>query len=387
MPVQIRPVLFSFVASGLISILNRYQTYLQICKGLPMRMLYCFISLLLLVSGTFGGSEKIEKLSSTALNMEAQYTVFLPDNYDVQVSAGHRYPVLYLLHCAGCDDQLWTSSSYGPMVDHFIDSVDYLMVAPNDGSTTVGRSYSWWLDSPIKSDYQYSTFLVSELKPHIDSLYKTFPDRKNTGLMGHSMGGFGAFHNIIEHPDVYAVAFSVKGGFDLRYPHNPDWASDFGLNQVLGTEPSHQSNWQAVNVVAHACSLKGEDVSIGFYAGKDDAWFYEENAQLHSDLQSCGIAHVYWETPENHFSVPLDQTRKILKFFDSTFVRNNARVKKKPIASSFFTLNGNSSGQSSISLYTLRGKRLPPRKTASASRIEFAKGEHSNHLRVRIVMR
>jgi len=57
---------------------------------------------------------------------------------------------------------------------------------------------------------EYLSFLVSELKPYIDSLYSTFTDRENTIIMGASMGGLISLYAICEYPDVFGAAGCIS---------------------------------------------------------------------------------------------------------------------------------------------------------------------------------
>jgi predicted alpha/beta superfamily hydrolase len=49
----------------------------------------------------------------------------------------------------------------------------------------------------------YARFLVEDLKPFIDSEYRTLPDRANTGLGGSSLGGLVTLYLGLHHPDVF----------------------------------------------------------------------------------------------------------------------------------------------------------------------------------------
>jgi hypothetical protein len=52
----------------------------------------------------------------------------------------------------------------------------------------------------------YLRFLVEELKPFIDARYRTRPDRRNTSVMGSSMGGLISLYAMAEYPDVFGQA-------------------------------------------------------------------------------------------------------------------------------------------------------------------------------------
>lgn len=269
---------------------------------LPLTILLCALR-------AGAGTTEQGTLNSALVGTEVEYRVFLPSDYYQEAGTGKRYPVVYLLHCAGCRAWDWADDYYGPVVDKLIDSVDFIAVAPDDGNTL-----RWWLDSPVQSSSQWSTLLVDELKPRIDSLYNTCPGHANTGVAGHSMGGFGALHNLIEHPRTFSAAFSMKGAVDLM-----PYAGNWGLSEVLGEQSTHPGNWRAVNVVDHACELAGKDVSIAFYSGLND-WFYEDNRKLHRILDSCGITHQWIQNDEPHFRIPSGSMQTVLSFFDSVFV-------------------------------------------------------------------
>jgi predicted alpha/beta superfamily hydrolase len=57
---------------------------------------------------------------------------------------------------------------------------------------------------------KYLRFLVSELKPYIDSHYSTFTDRANTIIMGSSMGGLISLYAICEYPDIFGGAGCIS---------------------------------------------------------------------------------------------------------------------------------------------------------------------------------
>jgi predicted alpha/beta superfamily hydrolase len=56
----------------------------------------------------------------------------------------------------------------------------------------------------------YLRFLVSELKPFIDSRYRTLRDRANTFIMGSSMGGLISAYAMSEYPRIFGGAACVS---------------------------------------------------------------------------------------------------------------------------------------------------------------------------------
>lgn len=56
----------------------------------------------------------------------------------------------------------------------------------------------------------YLKFLVDELKPFIDSNYRTLPDQSNTIVMGSSMGGLISLYALTEYPQVFGGAGCIS---------------------------------------------------------------------------------------------------------------------------------------------------------------------------------
>jgi predicted alpha/beta superfamily hydrolase len=62
----------------------------------------------------------------------------------------------------------------------------------------------------------YQRFLVEELKPWVDQLYRTLPDPANTGVLGASLGGICSLALAWERPDVFGGAASLSGSFQVE---------------------------------------------------------------------------------------------------------------------------------------------------------------------------
>lgn len=58
----------------------------------------------------------------------------------------------------------------------------------------------------------YDHFLVNEIKPLVDRLFRTLPDRGNTAIGGSSSGAMEALYQIFIHPDVFSGAAALSGG-------------------------------------------------------------------------------------------------------------------------------------------------------------------------------
>jgi len=69
---------------------------------------------------------------------------------------------------------------------------------------------------------RYSEFLIRELKPKIDREYRTIPDAAHTGAIGSSMGGVCSIALAWEYPEVFGLAASLSGAFQVEKQHFVD---------------------------------------------------------------------------------------------------------------------------------------------------------------------
>ena len=70
---------------------------------------------------------------------------------------------------------------------------------------------------PILSD-AYLRFVVEELKPFIDSTYRTLPGREHTFIMGSSMGGLISLYALMRYPEVFGGAGCLSTHWPLVVP-------------------------------------------------------------------------------------------------------------------------------------------------------------------------
>jgi predicted alpha/beta superfamily hydrolase len=83
--------------------------------------------------------------------------------------------------------------------------------------------------NPAERGPDYAKFLIDELKPFIDSEYRTLPAREHTAVAGSSMGGAISFYLAWSRPDVFFGAACLSSAFLHRQGR-------FSINMVNRTE-------------------------------------------------------------------------------------------------------------------------------------------------------
>ncbi len=135
------------------------------------------------------------KIHGTALegNLEGDAVdrdviVFLPPSYDKEKH--HRYPVVYALHGYSIGAEQWTHEIHVPQTIEgaFAQGAkEMIVVLPDSKTVHNGSMYS---SSVTTGDFE--KFISHDVVAYIDAHYRTIPDRMSRGLVGHSMGGYGA---------------------------------------------------------------------------------------------------------------------------------------------------------------------------------------------------
>jgi uncharacterized protein len=151
---------------------------------------------------------KTDSVKSKILNEERTAWIYLPADYDTNPKG--RYPVIYLL------DAEWNFAAFSGMV-HELSEIIGNMVLPPSIIVAIPNTDRTRDLTPTNSDIEpdgkkgtdqatsgggekFTSFIKTELIPHIDSAYRTAPYKM---LIGHSFGGLTAMNIIINHTDMF----------------------------------------------------------------------------------------------------------------------------------------------------------------------------------------
>ena len=80
-----------------------------------------------------------------------------------------------------------------------------IVVLPDSKTIYNGSMYS---SSVTTGDFE--KFIWHDVVAYIDAHYRTIPDRQSRGLVGHSMGGYGASRIGMKHPDVFGALYIMS---------------------------------------------------------------------------------------------------------------------------------------------------------------------------------
>jgi enterochelin esterase family protein len=148
--------------------------------------------------------------SSPNLNMTRRITVYTPPGYETSTE---KFPVLYLLHGAGGDEEAWIAlGRTAQILDNLIaqgKAKPMIVVMPNGNAgqkAAPGESdkgmYKPSFMGETRMDGAYETAFPDIIK-FVESNYRTLATKQNRGIAGLSMGGFHSLHISKQYPDMF----------------------------------------------------------------------------------------------------------------------------------------------------------------------------------------
>jgi enterochelin esterase-like enzyme len=147
--------------------------------------------------------------------------VFLPPSY--ATDKNRRYPVVYALHGYSIGAEQWTHEIHVPQTIEgaFAQGAQEMIVVLPDSKTV--HNGSMYSSSVTTGDFE--KYVSHDVVAYIDAHYRTIPRRQSRGLVGHSMGGYGATRIGMKHPDVFGSLYIMSpcclAPMGNRPPANP----------------------------------------------------------------------------------------------------------------------------------------------------------------------
>ncbi len=214
------------------------------------------------------------------------YIIYLPPGYNSDTTV--RYPVVYSLHGMGGNE--WGNLPYASVLQSNILSKAFI---PMIMVFVSGRGNSFYADSKDGS-VMCETSIVQELIPHVDSLFRTLPDRSHRGVDGVSMGGFGALMLAFKHYDLFGhVCSDIAALVDWDTLSTQQFDQTIP-QQIFGSDSNYFNNnyYPFTFVRKNADTLKTLGMKVHMADNPNDTpmgplWSY--NLAMRSLLVSTGI--------------------------------------------------------------------------------------------------
>ena len=223
---------------------------------------------------------------SPTLGTDRRMTVYTPAGYE---KGDKRYPVFYLLHGMGGDENAWSELGRATQIlDNMIakGEIEPMIVVMTNGNvdmegapgeTSLGfKQPTTQLSKTMEGSFEKH---FPDVVNYIDTNYRTIADKEHRAIAGLSMGGFHSLHISKEYPDM----FDYVGLFSAAIlPHD-------------GTTSPIYDNMDGKLAKQFADAPQLYWIAIG-----DKDFLYDANKQYRKMLDDKGYKYVYRESPDGH---------------------------------------------------------------------------------------
>ena len=223
---------------------------------------------------------------SPSLGIDRRMTIYTPAGYE---TSGKRYPVFYLLHGMGGDENAWSELGRAAQIlDNLIaqGKAEPMIVVMTNGNADLeaapGESSLGYMPPTTRlgktMEGSFETHFPEVVK-FIDKNYRTKANKKNRAIAGLSMGGFHSLHISKQYPDMfdYVGLFSaaIMPGKNATSPIYKDMEGKLQLQ--FAKKPALY--WIAI--------------------GKTD-FLYKANREYRKLLDEKGYPYEYFENEDGH---------------------------------------------------------------------------------------
>lgn len=236
-------------------------------------------------TGPKGSVQAVWYVSPT-LGLTRRMFVYTPPGYEKTQAS---YPVLYLLHGGGGDEEAWPSlGTAANILDNLINAgkAKPMLVVMTNGNPDQAAAFT--VSPPLEANagvggmanMMFEKSLVQDVIPYIETNYRVATGKENRALTGLSMGGLQTMNTTFENPGLFDYIGVMSMGFaDL---------SRFGIN----IDNSKRE--------AQIKALKAAAPKVYWIAcGKDD-FLIESVVTMRAKLDELDFPYVYRESPGGH---------------------------------------------------------------------------------------
>ena len=171
-----------------------------------------------------GANEIYQKdltVRSELMNTEVKYSIYLPESYD----GTKKYPVLYMLHGYGGNNNDWLQDNTGSIwagggtmpayAREYAEKTgkELIIVAPDGGN-------NFYCDG-FNGGPKYMSFFFEEFIPYIESTYAIKAEKKSRAIGGLSMGGYGSLYYGSLHPEMFCYVYACSAAVNVGGSPDP----------------------------------------------------------------------------------------------------------------------------------------------------------------------
>ena len=209
----------------------------------------------------------------------------------------------------------YTGDAFNWIPEWVLEEHDIALVIPNGEN-------GFWLDG-LSTGHKYDTFVAIELMDYVRKTFNLALTAEDTSVMGFSMGGFGALHFGLAHPDRFSKVFALSSANIVKglqgmteETENPvaNYAYYHECFGDLNTVLERDTNPEVLVKKLKEAGTKIPDIYMA--CGTEDSLIHASR-ELHEFLDKENVKHVYLEGPGIHDMNFWEEYAK--KFIDMAF--------------------------------------------------------------------
>lgn len=184
---------------------------------------------------------------SPTIGAQRRLIVYTPPGYE---SSEEAYPVLYLLHGGGGDEEAWVSrgranyildnliaaGTVEPMLIVMTNGIPANAAAPGDRPFFPEAGQTDTQGPAAMTTGQFEESLVEDVIPFIESRYRVIPDPDHRAITGLSMGGYHTQKITNAHPGSFSYIGVMSMGIYSRFG---DYDAQVHKQQLMALQASH----------------------------------------------------------------------------------------------------------------------------------------------------
>lgn len=226
---------------------------------------------------------------SPTIGAERRMMVYTPPGYEKNTQ---KYPVMYLLHGAGGDEDVWVSRGRAnyildnliasgkavPMIVVITNGVPDNAGAPLDRHNVVRKTVdTGGFESMLKGKFEES--LIKDIIPYVEQNYRVIADPAHRAITGFSMGGFHTQMITNANPGKFDYIGVMSMGL-FNGPNLPDYNKESHIRQLN--------------------ALKASKPKVYWVAIGTEDFLYGTAVKLRALYDEIGFPYTYRETGGRH---------------------------------------------------------------------------------------
>lgn len=229
------------------------------------------------------GTKKTDTYYSTTTKKERKVNIILPPDYTEE----KKYPVLYLLHGIGGDENEWMSGTPQYIIGNLVKrglAKEMILVLPNCRARENDKATTEFTLEHYAAFDNFINDLRDNLMPYMKQNYSIAEGRENTAIAGLSMGGRESLNIGLNMPETFGYIAAFSPGYGV-FAYEANGVAEKGLftEETFRLPDEYKDN--TLLLINNGSNEGGENALGG---------------TCHKVLTNNGIPHLFYVTAGGH---------------------------------------------------------------------------------------